>query len=452
VEEESLPIVRPNKIVFPLLIAVSVAGCEHLVSRMDIRPVTQAEPIADVKSVDLATIKLDRIGYKIKRGTKIGASYFEYSVCGGYEGGDLHWNAGRLIQRDVEFEDVFYEALSNANYRVVGDPGKLFGRERERSDFLIGGQITDIKINLCDRVSVMRWRPRNVQTGEASVVVQWDVYSNLERRVVYRATTEGYTELTEPIPTGLSVLLQNAFGAAASNLAAKKGFLDAVRRNRPGAAARSRPIDEDRMEIAKLPGFVGPLRGNMNAVLAATVTIDISESSHGSGFFITNDGYLLTNNHVVGDADRVRVRLASGTALVGRVLRRHRARDVALVKIDAGGTQPLPIRSAPVEVGEEVYAVGTPLERELSSTVTKGIVSAVREKKRDKLLYIQADVDIQGGNSGGPLVDSSGNLLGITVSGFGPGNYSVWLNFFIPIHDALKKLKLEQAERVSETR
>lgn len=91
-EEEAKVMGRPIKLAVPLLLAVGLASCEHLVSRMEIGPVLQAEPIADVKAFELATIKLDRIGVKIKRGTKIGASYFLYSVCGGYEGGDIHWN------------------------------------------------------------------------------------------------------------------------------------------------------------------------------------------------------------------------------------------------------------------------------------------------------------------------------------------------------------------------
>ncbi len=82
--------------------------------------------------------------------------------------------------------------------------------------------------------------------------------------------------------------------------------------------------------------------------------------------------------------------------------------------------------------------------------MTRGIVSGVRRFKADKLVLIQADVDIQPGNSGGPLVDCSGNLLGISVSNLREASSGV--NFFIPIHDALAKLKLERTETVSTSR
>ena len=103
-----------------------------------------------------------------------------------------------------------------------------------------------------------------------------------------------------------------------------------------------------------------------------------------------------------------------------------------------------PIRRRPLRVGEEVYAIGTPYERTLRASVTRGIVSALRIEEGTNQPIIQSDADIQGGSSGGPLVDASGNVVGISVSGVfeGPKKLSSGLNFFIPIHDALKKLGL----------
>jgi S1-C subfamily serine protease len=141
------------------------------------------------------------------------------------------------------------------------------------------------------------------------------------------------------------------------------------------------------------------------------------------------------------------VEFPSGLRIEGEVLRSHKLRDVAIVKVPVRGLRVLPIRPAPARVGEEVYAIGTPLRRDLRATITKGIVSALRKDKRTRLTLIQSDADIQGGNSGGPLVDVRGNVIGISVSGIGVEQLSAGLNFFIPIHDALAKLNMEIAKK-----
>ncbi len=170
-------------------------------------------------------------------------------------------------------------------------------------------------------------------------------------------------------------------------------------------------------------------------------TIELG-ASHGSGFFITEDGYLLTNDHVVQDRRQVTVRLPGGAELVGEVVRTDRVRDIALVKVAVVRTAALPIRRTPTAIGDEVYAIGTPLDRRLAQTVTRGIVSAMRSEPLGggaaQIPMIQSDVVIQGGNSGGPLVDTSGNVVAVSVSGFGELNSGT--NFFIPITDALERL------------
>jgi len=110
----------------------------------------------------------------------------------------------------------------------------------------------------------------------------------------------------------------------------------------------------------------------------------------------------------------------------------------------------LPIRTQWPEVGEDVYALGAPIKTRLQDTVTKGIISAHRRKFLmfgTRLDIIQADVDIHGGNSGGPLLDANGNIVAISVAGMAfadpNADFSTGLNYFIPIGDALEKLDIE---------
>ncbi|HSK39232.1 MAG TPA: trypsin-like peptidase domain-containing protein, partial [Arenibaculum sp.] len=191
--------------------------------------------------------------------------------------------------------------------------------------------------------------------------------------------------------------------------------------------------------------LAGPFAANSDRVTWATVTVSAG-IGHGSGVIISPRGWILTNNHVVGGAELVRIRLQDGTALVGRVERRHPARDAALVKVDAWGLPFLPVRPHPLVVGEDVHAIGTPLKVYLHTTVTRGIVSAFRVEYSTGLPLIQADVDINSGNSGGPLVDGAGNLVGLSVAGYAVAlGGSIGLNLFIPIGDALERLGIRMA-------
>ncbi|HEX6958843.1 MAG TPA: serine protease [Ferrovibrio sp.] len=150
---------------------------------------------------------------------------------------------------------------------------------------------------------------------------------------------------------------------------------------------------------------------------SATVLIESGDSSHGSGFIVSRDGLVITNQHVVGGQHLVRVKLLPGRIVIGEVMRNDERRDVALLKLDGGDYPAMPIRESPVRIAEEVYAVGAPQREALGWTVARGVVSAYRQAMPpDRLDVIQADMPIHGGNSGGPLLDRQGNVVGIAAS------------------------------------
>src|SRR5215472_16360739 len=204
-------------------------------------------------------------------------------------------------------------------------------------------------------------------------------------------------------------------------------------------------ISDTLVKIPALPRSVTPLSEGTSALQAAVVTIKV-ENGHGSGFFISRDGYLLTNQHVVEDNKFVTIKLTTGREMPGEVLRSHKARDVALVKVNESGMNALPLQLDPPDVAAEVYAVGTPKDEKYSTTITKGIVSAYRAENDLKL--IQSDAVIHGGSSGGAMVDRFGNVVAISVSGITvtADKTGSSINFFIPIADALKFLAIELVE------
>jgi S1-C subfamily serine protease len=206
--------------------------------------------------------------------------------------------------------------------------------------------------------------------------------------------------------------------------------------------AEPEKISDTVVKIPALPRSSVPLSEGTSALQAAVVTIRLDGGVHGSGFFISRDGYLLTNQHVVTDNKFVTVKLTTGRQLPGEVLRSHQARDVALVKVNESAMAALPLQLDPPEVAAEVYAVGTPLREQYATTISKGIVSAYRAENDLKL--IQSDAAIHGGSSGGPMVDRFGNVVAVSVSGFASSEkVGTSINNFIPIADALKFLAVE---------
>jgi len=157
-------------------------------------------------------------------------------------------------------------------------------------------------------------------------------------------------------------------------------------------------------------------------------------TSLGSGFIIDPSGIVVTNNHVVEDADEITVTLNDGTALPAKLIGRDDKTDLALLKVTP--KKPLPAshfgNSDKARVGDWVVAIGNPFG--LGSTVTAGIVSA---RNRDIAAgpyddFIQTDAPINRGNSGGPLFDMDGNVIGVNSAIFSPTGGSVGIGFAIP--------------------
>lgn len=161
------------------------------------------------------------------------------------------------------------------------------------------------------------------------------------------------------------------------------------------------------------------------------------QTAQGSGFIITSDGYILTNNHMIDGAEKVNVELSDGRKFTAEIIGTDPDSDLALVKIDAGNLPYLEMAdSDALEVGEWVLAIGNPLG--LSHTVTAGIVSAKGRSGFGLATlenFIQTDAAINFGNSGGPLINLDGQVVGINTAIAGStGN--IGIGFAIPINMA----------------
>ena len=165
----------------------------------------------------------------------------------------------------------------------------------------------------------------------------------------------------------------------------------------------------------------------------------------GSGFIINEEGYILTNYHVIDGAKEVTVTLSDGREVTASVVNYDSDKDIAMIKINEEVKVPGVVElgdSDALQPGEEVVAIGNPLSKELSSTLTKGIISALNRNVETQSCVstnlIQTDTAINAGNSGGPLINTKGQVIGINTLKASDGAEGI--GFAIPINDVKEKI------------
>jgi len=226
-----------------------------------------------------------------------------------------------------------------------------------------------------------------------------------------------------PVPLPLPVPAAGA-GPIASSVAVPDPETAAAVDAAPVVVAATSPPDD----LALLDAYSQAVIRVVDAVGPAVVSIELvgnrrgraAPQGAGSGFVVTPDGYLLTNSHVIAASGDLRVRTAAGDVLRGQVAGDDPATDLALVKVDAGAARHVPVdgRIRP-RTGQLVVAIGNPLGFE--STVSTGVVSALGRtlRGRDGRLIdgvVQHTAPLNPGNSGGPLVDSAGRVVGVNTA------------------------------------
>ena len=281
--------------------------------------------------------------------------------------------------------------------------------------------------------------------------------------------------MLEHLPASTRILLGSGAGIAlAAALATSQPFFDKAD-VASGAAPAERGLAEPAgvsgpQDVAKVAEQVKPAviavisHAVENAVVAPPLPgQDMqkrpyrSDTSQGSGFFITADGYAVTNNHVVNGSAAAEIRLDDGKTYKARVVATDPTSDLALLKIDGRNDFPhVKFADKAPAVGDRIISVGNPFG--LGGTVTAGIVSArgrdVSKSSTSKARYedlIQIDAPINRGNSGGPTFDLAGNVIGVNAIIFSPTGGSIGIGFAIP-SEKVKSVIAELKEKGSVTR
>ena len=240
------------------------------------------------------------------------------------------------------------------------------------------------------------------------------------------------------------VFLAVLAGASASAWADLPDFTQLVEKNAPAVVnvqatnngeSSSTQGDADDQDVPEIfRKFFGPGGPNGHP------RIDGTRISLGSGFIISNDGYILTNNHVVDGADSVVVRLSDRREFDAKVIGTDTESDVALLKVNASGLPTVAVGdSAKLKPGQWVVAIGSPFN--FDHSVTHGVVSYVGRgfggADQQYVPFIQTDVPINRGNSGGPLFNLDGQVVGINSQIYSNTGSSVGISFAIPINIAM---------------
>lgn len=348
-------------------------------------------------------------------------------VMNGLPKRDIPFDGDGVREASVNYNLLAMQELRSAGYRVIGGESLLFAQdESAKARYTVGGTIRSIRFVLYGDF----WSGIQVNAPlELGMQVEWQVYDTLNKKVCFTVTTKGYSKQTGTFTKAMQDTFQEAF----RNLISQQTFADAVKVNKSPVEKS----DWEKLTLAPAAKAALKLPADLTKAMGAVFTIKAG-AAHGTGFFISANGYALTAAHVVSGLETVTVRLANGIELEAKVVRSSPKSDTALLKVQGGGFAAFALGGAPV-VGDDVFVIGTPMSEELEKSVSKGVVSGLR--KIDDVESIQTDAAVNPGNSGGPMLNDRGEVIGIVsqkLAGVGVEG----LGFAIPVEKARTALNL----------
>lgn len=359
--------------------------------------------------------------------------------------GDLNLSDANYIKSLVNFTEPFQSEFKRNNYNVISQDDNRFSMQKKASsDLSIGATIKKIKLAHCGKSTSANLK---VYSQNSSYIkVHWEVFDNLSRKVIYVTQTEGLdTSLrSSPKMNGAATSFGLAFQQSVAGLLSQQDFVDILTNNRNNTTVSDTSTEKNKV-FKNIDLSYGnsstDFSNQIDKIKQASATIRTT-SGHGSGFVISHSGYVLTNDHVVNQNNQVLV-IIQGKVHNATLIKSDPLRDVALLKIEGDFIgRAVKISSDAANLGEKIFVIGTPLDESLDFTITSGIISANRDLKGKS--YYQTDAAVNPGNSGGPVFDDHGNVIGMTVSGhFTKDGGSRNINYLIPISSALSSLGIK---------
>ncbi|OON68502.1 S1C family serine protease [Hymenobacter sp. CRA2] len=362
---------------------------------------------------------------RFKGGDKLGNFYVKNSpeeIL--YYGKSLDTDANHL-------KENVNSALKEAGFSVPDTEAKSLFSAGTSAKYTVVGELQNIRY---DVVATHRYEAYAKYFTRCETTVNWKLL-NRKKEVVFEQKTTGNADKFEK---GGSAAFEDSFENAFYAFLYNKKPYELLSKSAPKTTVDT----EEEKEISLARPVTSTQESNdISRAAKGVVTVETTDG-HGSGCILSADGYIVTNFHVVDGANEVRVVLQSGDSLKADIVRVNETMDLALLKVKAGKPlQPLRlVEEGGVDLGTDVFAIGTPADRDLGQTVTKGIISA--QRKVEGRSFIQTDVSINPGNSGGALVNRTGNLLGV-INAKLMGRGIEGLGFAIPAPQVLQALHLK---------
>lgn len=366
-------------------------------------------------------LQFEKLLIEFSNGQQIGETRFGTRVT------PIYWEQSGVSGGTVEFNNIADKELKDYGYKVF-TASKLFSDDQNAEPKLIlGGTLASIKYD----ASV-----RNFETkGSCNMTIEWQLYSRIKGKVIFKYSTNGFFS---KVGSNSETIIKESFRDAMDNLLGTDTFAKVVLSQEVFSGDLSTK-NEKVVAIKKINKSTYSSRAEMIQELIKSCVTVKCDDGFGSGFFISADGLIITNSHVIHKSGSISVVLENGIDIPAELIYENEENDLALIKIKGKGFKPVVFgNSDGAKVGIELIAIGTPRLEELGQTVTKGILSGKRIF--DGRAFLQTDATINGGNSGGPLFNEAGEVIGINT-------YKIrgaeGLNLSIPINVAIDRLNIK---------
>lgn len=323
------------------------------------------------------------------------------------------------------------EHLRAKGVTAVGAENLVFEKDdTKKARFMLGGTINEVACHAPDGALV------NCRMG-----IEWQVLDVATDTVVYRVTTRSAT--FRILPTEKDVITRTLVLGAVDSLLRRPNFRQAL-----AAGVGSAPVAADAAQpsagFAACSAQPSKMPEGAETLLSGAVLVR-TPTGFGSGFFLTTDGLVLTAAHVV-ETGPLKIRLKDGAEVDAVVVRSAPKADVALLRpaMPMVGQRCLPLATSEPPVGADAFVAGAPGAAVLAFSLTRGIISGVRQL--DGQPQLQTDAPVSPGNSGGPLANSTGAVAAVIVSKLTGGRVE-GVSFAVPVKHALSALGLTPAAK-----
>lgn len=358
----------------------------------------------------------------------------------------LRWE-GQYRVGTEDFAKKFYEVLNDMGFQTpYNDKIELFKNSENRvrlPRFMVGTRITKYNVRLENTKNSNSWGQLEIK-GVTTMDLDWQVLDKKTGKIVLKYEN-----------TGISRYRQSRYNKSPSNLLAfedafynfldSSGFYDLVNSTEPGVSYRAESDSSENvyrtLEVIENPEFEST-SDMIQYANPACVTI-VTDGGFGSGVVVSPEGYVLSAYHVVDGVNKIEVKFSSGLSLDANIVAYDYQNDVVMLDITGSGFKSLPISDSDVRLGEEVITIGTPASVDLGQSIAKGLVSGNRLV--DERVYLQLDMAVSPGNSGGPLLNEKGEVVGIVQSKIVDESVE-GIGFALPMKRALKQLNLHLAK------